>query len=129
MGIGGGRGQDKGCGGPPVDFSFFVIVIVCLLNIVSGIIIDTFAQLRDSRQAIEDDTRQKCFARGPGGGRPPQSSSPSTSPLSPSPPSPPPHHSPTPHPFHHHSSPPPPSSITNPTFVPPFAQLCCDGPP
>ena len=32
------------------DFSFFVIVIVCLLNIVSGIIIDTFAQLRDERQ-------------------------------------------------------------------------------
>lgn len=29
------------------DLSFFVIVIIILLNIVFGIIIDTFAELRD----------------------------------------------------------------------------------
>lgn len=29
------------------DISFFIIVIIIILNIVLGIIIDTFAQLRD----------------------------------------------------------------------------------
>lgn len=29
------------------DLSFFIIIIICLLNIIFGIIIDTFAALRD----------------------------------------------------------------------------------
>lgn len=43
------------------DFSFFIIVIIILKNIVFGIIIDTFAELRDKRKSIEDDMRNKCF--------------------------------------------------------------------
>lgn len=36
------------------DLSYFVFVIVCLLNIVFGIIIDTFADLRDKRKELEE---------------------------------------------------------------------------
>ena len=32
------------------DLLFFVVVIIILLNIVFGIIIDTFAELRDERK-------------------------------------------------------------------------------
>ena len=46
------------------DFLFFVIVIVILLNIISGVIIDTFARLREERQSVEDDIRSKCFICG-----------------------------------------------------------------
>ena len=34
------------------DLSFFLVVIICLLNIVFGIIIDTFADLRDKRNEL-----------------------------------------------------------------------------
>ena len=53
--------QNAWLGRVAYDFSFFVIVIVCLLNIVSGIIIDTFAQLRDQREEILSDTQNRCF--------------------------------------------------------------------
>lgn len=33
-------------------------------NIISGIMIDTFAELRDQRQKIEDDMRNFCFICG-----------------------------------------------------------------
>ena len=46
------------------DFTFFVVVIICLLNIVFGIIIDTFAELRDARHKIEEDTKARCFICG-----------------------------------------------------------------
>jgi hypothetical protein len=43
------------------SLSFFLIVIIILLNIIFGIIIDTFAQLRDQKNFIEEDMRTKCF--------------------------------------------------------------------
>ena len=46
------------------DFLFFVIVIVILLNIIFGIIIDTFAELRSEKQKIDDDIKTKCFICG-----------------------------------------------------------------
>ena len=42
-------------------FSFHIIVILIMLNIVFGIIIDTFAQLRDEKRNIEHDQNNKCF--------------------------------------------------------------------
>jgi len=46
------------------DLGYFVVVIICLLNIVFGIIIDTFAQLRDTRHKIWEDTKARCFICG-----------------------------------------------------------------
>jgi hypothetical protein len=37
------------------DLGFFLIVVIILLNIIFGIIIDTFAQLRDDKRAIDTD--------------------------------------------------------------------------
>lgn len=42
-------------------FSFHLIVIVVMLNIVFGIIIDTFAQLRDEKRECNEDQTGKCF--------------------------------------------------------------------
>jgi hypothetical protein len=44
-----------------LDMSFFIIVIVLLLNLVFGIIIDQFAELRDKKKEREIDTTLKCF--------------------------------------------------------------------
>ena len=46
------------------DLSFFIIVIILLLNLLFGIIIDAFADLRDERNMIEEDIREKCFICG-----------------------------------------------------------------
>jgi hypothetical protein len=46
------------------DFSFWVVMIIIFLNIIFGIIIDTFAELRDAKQAKESDMRHKCFVCG-----------------------------------------------------------------
>ena len=46
------------------DFSFFVIVVVILLNIIFGIIIDTFAELRAEKQKVEEEIRTRCFICG-----------------------------------------------------------------
>lgn len=43
------------------DLSFFLVVVIILLNIIFGIIIDTFAQLRDKRRFIDQDIKNKCF--------------------------------------------------------------------
>jgi len=43
------------------DVSFFAVIIVILLNIVFGIILDTFGELREKRNAIEEDIRTRCF--------------------------------------------------------------------
>ena len=40
-------------------FSFHLIVILIMLNIVFGIIIDTFAQLRDEKRRMEHDHNNK----------------------------------------------------------------------
>ena len=46
------------------NFTFQLIVLIMLLNIVFGIIIDTFAQLRDEKKSTEDDIRLRCFICG-----------------------------------------------------------------
>ena len=43
------------------DLSFFVFIVVCLLNIIFGIIIDTFAALRDQKNEAEKFIHTKCF--------------------------------------------------------------------
>ena len=43
------------------DLTFFLIVITILLNIIFGIIIDTFAQLRDAKTDTDDDIKNTCF--------------------------------------------------------------------
>ena len=37
------------------NITFFIIVTIILLNIIFGIIVDTFAALRDERREIEED--------------------------------------------------------------------------
>lgn len=46
------------------DSVYFVFFALLFTNIVSGIMIDTFAELRDSRQKIEDDKKNMCFICG-----------------------------------------------------------------
>jgi hypothetical protein len=43
------------------SLTFFIVVTIILLNIIFGIIIDTFAQLRDQKNFIEEDMHTKCF--------------------------------------------------------------------
>jgi len=43
------------------DFSFFIIVTTIGLNIIFGIIVDTFSELRDSKWQIDQDMRNSCF--------------------------------------------------------------------
>jgi hypothetical protein len=47
-----------------VDFAYFVIVLIILLNIVFGIIIDTFSELRDEKNEKEEKTEEFCFICG-----------------------------------------------------------------
>lgn len=46
------------------DFLFWAIMIVIFLNILFGIIIDTFAELRDDKSKKEEDMRTKCLICG-----------------------------------------------------------------
>ena len=46
------------------DMLFFLVIIIIFLNIIFGIIIDTFAELRDSRTAYMDDVMNVCFVCG-----------------------------------------------------------------
>lgn len=46
------------------DTLYFVFFALLFTNIISGIMIDTFAELRDQRQKIEDDKKNKCFVCG-----------------------------------------------------------------
>lgn len=41
--------------------SFFLLVKIILYNILFGVIIDTFAQLRNAKNFMDDDKRNKCF--------------------------------------------------------------------
>ena len=43
------------------EFSYFLIVVVIVLNIFLGIIVSTFAQLRDEKKMIKEDTENCCF--------------------------------------------------------------------
>eukprot|EP00656_Telonema_subtile_P051845 TRINITY_DN7074_c0_g4_i2.p1 TRINITY_DN7074_c0_g4~~TRINITY_DN7074_c0_g4_i2.p1 ORF type:complete len:2215 (+),score=650.22 TRINITY_DN7074_c0_g4_i2:770-7414(+) len=46
------------------DFTFFLIVVLLLLNVVLGVIIDTFAELRQKRGKREEERRSKCLICG-----------------------------------------------------------------
>ncbi|KAL5005127.1 hypothetical protein ScPMuIL_018583 [Solemya velum] len=43
------------------DVSFFIIITTIGLNIIFGIIVDTFSQLRDSKWEIDKDMKSNCF--------------------------------------------------------------------
>lgn len=43
------------------DFTFYILIILLILNMVFGIIVNTFGALRDARREIEDDMNSKCF--------------------------------------------------------------------
>jgi hypothetical protein len=43
------------------DLLFFIVILIIIYNIAIGIIIDTFAELRGKRKALEDDMNTKCF--------------------------------------------------------------------
>lgn len=44
-----------------MDVSFFLLVKIILYNILFGVIIDTFAQLRNKKNVMEQDKRNMCF--------------------------------------------------------------------
>lgn len=44
-----------------IDVSFFLLVKIILYNILMGIIIDTFAQLREEKSIRDDDIKNKCY--------------------------------------------------------------------
>jgi hypothetical protein len=46
------------------DISFFVVVNVIGLNVVFGIIVDSFSELRNNRYAIEEADKTECFICG-----------------------------------------------------------------
>ena len=46
------------------DFLFFALMNIVFLNIVFGIIIDTFAELRDAKRKKEEDMHSTCFICG-----------------------------------------------------------------
>jgi len=43
------------------DITFFALVIICLLNIIFGVIIDTFGELRDQKTDTETKMKGECF--------------------------------------------------------------------
>ena len=46
------------------DLSFFLIVIVLMLNIIFGVVLDAFAELRDTDKARKDDIERRCLVCG-----------------------------------------------------------------
>jgi inositol 1,4,5-triphosphate receptor type 1 len=46
------------------DLSFMMIIILLFFNIIFGIIIDTFAGLRDEAAVMEDDMKNVCYICG-----------------------------------------------------------------
>jgi len=43
------------------DVTFYFLIIIIFLNVIFGIILNTFAQLRSDRDAIDEDIRSNCF--------------------------------------------------------------------
>lgn len=43
------------------DFIFFVTVILLLLNMINGVIVSTFSQIREESAAKDEDIKNKCF--------------------------------------------------------------------
>ena len=46
------------------DLLFFFIVIIIILNLIFGVIIDTFADLRSEKQQKDEILRNTCFVCG-----------------------------------------------------------------
>ena len=46
------------------DLTFFFLIIIIWMNIIFGIIIDTFAALRDEKNMKDNDEHNKCFICG-----------------------------------------------------------------
>lgn len=46
------------------DLLFFFIVIIIVLNLIFGVIIDTFADLRSEKQQREEILKNSCFICG-----------------------------------------------------------------
>jgi hypothetical protein len=46
------------------EMSYWIIVIVILMNVIFGIIIDTFGELRDQRNALKKEIHSNCFICG-----------------------------------------------------------------
>lgn len=43
------------------EFLYFVVILIIMLNVIFGIIIDTFGELRQIKSDTEDDIKNKCF--------------------------------------------------------------------
>jgi hypothetical protein len=46
------------------DLTFFFLVTIILLNLIFGIIIDAFADMRDARNQVDHDVKERCFICG-----------------------------------------------------------------
>ena len=46
------------------SLSFFIIISILMMNLVLGIIIDAFANVRDERNSIQNSIRERCFICG-----------------------------------------------------------------
>merc|ERR1711924_172357 len=46
------------------DLAFFVLITVCMLNIVFGIMVDTFAELRTAKEELQSIMNNRCFICG-----------------------------------------------------------------
>ena len=46
------------------DLTFFFVVIIIVLNLIFGVIIDTFADLRSEKQQKDEILRNTCFICG-----------------------------------------------------------------
>jgi hypothetical protein len=46
------------------DLSFFIVLIVIVLNLIFGVIIDTFGDLRNEKNEKEDVLKNTCFICG-----------------------------------------------------------------
>lgn len=47
-----------------LDISFFVVVIIVMLNIIFGVILDGFAELRDLDKVRMEDIENRCLVCG-----------------------------------------------------------------
>lgn len=48
----------------PIDLTFFLVITIVLLNIIFGVIVDTFGELRKRKVEKTDDIENRCFICG-----------------------------------------------------------------
>ena len=46
------------------DMTFFIVMVVLLLNLIFGVVLDSFGELREESQKRLEDTRSRCFVCG-----------------------------------------------------------------